>query len=334
MTELTAFFLVTALSAYVLFGGADFGAGILEATLSSASLKKRLQATLAPVWEANHVWLIAVVVILFVGFPGFYGTALTRLYVPVSLALVAILLRGTFFTLRKYDPHPGAWGAAYSTLFRVSSGAAPLFFGFVVSGLLAVHPGAPDRVPSDLSFAKIYIEPWLNIFGLLCGAFIACLFSYLAAVFFYGEVQERAERKLIYRRGVQFFGATFVLGALVLAWGGLTGLVPFSQATRPIEFGCQVVAATGIYAMVRAEKAGKVWQMRLAAGAQVLSILLGWWSARYPTLLMTEVRPLHLHEASAPFITQVWLVGGLVVVLAFVVPLLVLLYRVFDATEE
>ena len=51
MTELTAFFLVTALSAYVLFGGADFGAGILEATLSSASLKKRLQATLAPVWK-------------------------------------------------------------------------------------------------------------------------------------------------------------------------------------------------------------------------------------------------------------------------------------------
>src|SRR5690606_2444925 len=119
--ELTAAFLLVALAAYVLFGGAGFGAGVLEATLTTPPLKKKLQAIIAPVWEANHVWLIAVVVILFVGFPRFYTTALTRLYVPISLALLSILVRGTFFTLRKYDPDPGAFRKMYTALFRLSS---------------------------------------------------------------------------------------------------------------------------------------------------------------------------------------------------------------------
>jgi cytochrome d ubiquinol oxidase subunit II len=93
MTELIAIFLVVALSIYVLFGGADFGGGILEATLPTAKLRQRLEATLAPVWEANHVWLIAVVVILFVGFPRFYAHGFTRLFVPINLALLAAKVR-------------------------------------------------------------------------------------------------------------------------------------------------------------------------------------------------------------------------------------------------
>lgn len=334
MTELTALFLITALSAYVVFGGADFGAGILEATLRSHSLKSRLQATLAPVWEANHVWLIAVIVILFVGFPRFYSAVLTRLYIPISLALVAVLLRGTFFTLRKYDPNPGPWIPAYSALFRLSSAAAPLCFGFVLSGLLAVHPGTPFEVPPDVSFFELYIEPWCNAFGFLSGVFVGCLFGYLASVFFYGEVETNEDRRTVRRRIVQFFAAAFLSGGLVLVWGGWTDRVPFDHAVHPIQISCQVVAAAGIYVMFRAEKAGQIWRMRQAAGAQVLAILIGWCSAQYPTLLRTEAGALGLHDPGAPFVTQLWLVIGLVVVLAMVIPLLVVLYRVFDSPHN
>ncbi len=331
MTELVALFLVTTLAAYVVFGGADFGAGILEATLRSRALKSRLQSTLAPVWEANHVWLIAVVVILFVGFPTFYAAVLTRLYIPVSLALLAILLRGTFFTLRKYDPSPGRWGRTYSGLFRISSAGAPLCFGFVVSGLLAVHPGGPTEIPTDSTFFEIYVTPWFNGFGLLVGAFLSSLFGYLAAVFFYGEVKSDDDRRLIHRRIVQFFVAAFLLGGLVLAIGGWTGRVPFRHALNPVQIGCQLVAGVGIYVMLRAEKAGRIWTMRLSAGAQVLAVLVGWCSAQYPTLLRTEAGALRLVDTGAPWVTQFWLVLGLVVVLALVVPLLVVLYRVFDS---
>lgn len=329
MTELTAAFLLVAFTAYVLLGGADFGAGILEATLRKPALRKKLQATLAPIWEANHVWLIAVIVILFVGFPSFYATALTRLYLPISLALLAILLRGTFFTLRKYDPNPGRWGKLYSALFRLSSLAAPICFGFILSGLLATHPGTPQTIPHEQGYVALYVAPWCDSFGVASGAFIASLFGYAAAVFFYGDVTEKDDRVLLRKHILQFFAATFVLGGLVLLLGAFSGRVSSDHGWHPIQLTCQAVAAVAVLVLYRAEAKGQIWRMRLAVGAQFLAILFGWWSARFPVLLKTEGGPLLLRDAAAPTITLVWLVIGLVVVLSLVVPLLVLLFRVF-----
>jgi len=124
--ELTFVFLLIALSIYILFGGADFGGGLLELVLRGhPHLQKKLQQTLAPVWEANHVWLIAVVVILFVGYPKAYARLSTVLFVPISLALLGIILRGAFFTFRKYDPEPDSWSRYYGWLFRRSSESHP-----------------------------------------------------------------------------------------------------------------------------------------------------------------------------------------------------------------
>lgn len=332
MTEAVAFFLVLCLSAYVVFGGADFGGGVLEATFRSAALKKKLQAALGPVWEANHVWLIAVLVIAFVGFPRLYSFALTRLYLPVSLALLAILVRGTFFTLRKYDPDPGRAGALYSALFRVSSFGAPFCFGFVLSGLLATHPGSPTEIPRDLGFYDIYVAPWFGGFGVVSGLFIACLFAYAAAVFFYGERLTDDERALVRRRIFQFFALTFVLGGVVLALGAVSGRVDVAHAFHPVQLLSQFGAAVSVLVLFWALRRGRIWLMRLSVGAQILSILLGWYSAHYPDLMFTEAGSITLAAAAAPFVTQLWLVIGLVALLAVVLPLLVVLYRVFDAT--
>lgn len=335
MTELIAAFLVIALSIYVLFGGADFGGGILEATLPGARLRQRLEATLAPVWEANHVWLIAVVVILFVGFPRFYAHGFTRLYVPINLALLAVLLRGVSFTLRKYDPGPGVLLARlYSMLFRVSSTMAPFCFGMIVAGLLSVHPGGPTSLPTGASFASIYLAPWLHGFGLLCGCFVATLFAYLASVFFFGEVADAADREIVWRRIQAFFGATFLLGGAVLAVGAATGRVPLSTAAHPVQVGCQLVAATGVGGLWLARRRESRWGMRLAVGAQVLAILIGWFHAQSPVLLHTARGPMTLEDAAAPFVTQLWLAIGLTAVLGMVVPLLAWLYRVFDASRS
>lgn len=75
----------------------------------------------------------------------------------------------------------------YSRLFRVSSALAPFCFGMIVAGLLSVHPGGPTSLPVDASFASIYLAPWFNGFGLLCGCFVATLLAYLASVFFRGR---------------------------------------------------------------------------------------------------------------------------------------------------
>lgn len=355
--------LVVSLCLYVLLGGADFGGGILEATLPE-HLRKKLQATMAPIWEANHVWLIAVIVLLFVGFPKFYALSMTRLYVPMSLALLSILLRGVFFTLRKYDPNPRHLSGLYSVLFRTSSAGAPLLFGFILGGLLTTHPGSPTQLPLDSSFAEIYLAPWLHPFGALCGAFVTCLFGYLAAVFFFGDAAHdpeppaRAEpvawstqntpdqrsfdpqegrpapeedRRLLRRRVWQFFCATFVLGGLVLSLGAVSGRVPLAKAMDPVFWACQMFAFFGIFAVARALAGGHVWRARFFAGGQVVAILGGWFSAQYPALLRTTGGTLLLSDAAAPRITLLWLTIGFLVVLAMVLPLMVILFRVFQA---
>ncbi len=332
MITLTAVFLIVALSAYVLFGGADFGGGILEATLSQTSLKEKLQKTLAPVWEANHVWLIAVVVILFVGFPRFYALSMTRLYLPISLGLFAILIRGAFFTLRKYDPAPGRLRRVYSAAFRFSSIVAPFSFGLLLSGLLSTHPASAIDESSD--FFSIYVRPWWDAFSVLCGAFVAVLFGYVASVFFYGELSDPKEKALIAKRLWVFFVMTFVLGGLVLVMGNLSGRLELEAGLHPVQISCQVIAFISIFVMIHAMRRGAVWAMRHAAGAQVLSILGGWFVVQHPVLLRIEDRPLTLYEAAAPPITLLWLNIGLVVVLIFVVPLLVILYRVFDGRGD
>lgn len=336
MTELlptlTGLFLVIALSAYVLFGGADFGGGILEVTLPTATLRSRLQKTLAPVWEANHVWLIAVVVILFVGFPVLYAEMMTRLYVPMSLALVAIVLRGTFFTLRKYDPEPGPWLPLYSALFRVSSALAPIFFGFLVSGLLATHPDPGEL--GELDFAAVYVRPWLDGFGCLTALFVASLFGYLAAVFFFGELDSLDDRELLARRIRTFFTATFALGGLVLLTGLTSGRVSFASAFEPATIVAQLVAAAAVLVGMRAVRRGHAVLLRIAVAAQIFGILGGWFAAQHPLLFRYRSSALTLNTAAAPPVTLGWLLVGLTLVLALVVPLLVVLYRIFSSAHR
>ncbi len=329
---LTGGFLVVALSAYVLFGGADFGGGILEPTLPSEALRARLQKTLAPVWEANHVWLIAVVVILFVGFPGFYGEAMTRLYVPVSLALVAIVLRGTFFALRKYDPAPGGWLPLYSFLFRASSFLAPVCFGFLIAGLLAIHPDPQELGHS--TFETIYIAPWFDSFGILAALFITSLFGFLAAVFFFGELEFVADREILATRIRVFFLATFLLGGTVLSFGVLTGRVAFRTVFQPVVLIAQFIALLSLIAFWYALKRRQALLLRLVAGAQVLAILAGWFGTQYPHLLRFRSSTITLASAAAPPITLKWLLIGMVCVLALVVPLLVVLYRVMSTHQS
>lgn len=331
-TTVVGVYLLVALAAYVLFGGADFGGGILEASLPR-HLREKLEETLAPIWEANHVWLIAVIVILFVGFPGFYSEVLTRLYIPVSLALLAILIRGTFFTLRRYDPEPRQLGRLYSALFRVSSGLAPLFFGFIAAGLLSQHPGAPGEV-SGLSVSEVYVEPWLSGFGFLIGLFVMSLFGYVAAALFYGELGDAADKRIVARRAYGFFLATFLLGGLVLLEGARSGHVAPDKALSPLFLVSQLAALLLIGLVRFAFQRRSAALVRLAAGAQVLAILGGFASAAAPVLLRTEGGELLVRDVRAPEVTLYWLAIGLTGVLALVLPLLIVLYRVFRARPE
>ncbi|MDF3127596.1 cytochrome d ubiquinol oxidase subunit II [Kiritimatiellaeota bacterium B1221] len=330
MSFITFAFLIIVIAVYALFGGADFGGGLLEATLGKhPGLQKKLQATLSPVWEANHVWLIAVIVILFVGFPKVYTTLCTILYLPLSLALLGILLRGSFFTFRKYDPDPGKNLKIYDAVFRVSSILTPTFFGFIVAATLAHLPKLSTH--PDYGYADLYLRPWFTMMGLFCAIFVNAVFGYLASVFFFGEVETDKERDVLKSRIRGFFIATFLSGGGVLLWGGYHALVTPEKFVSGFQVGAQMIALGGIGWMVHALKNRKAWQARFAAGLQTVAFLTGWVHMEYPVFFrFDDGTSLTVQNASAPYITVLWLNIGLVIVLSLVVPLLVYLYRVFQ----
>ena len=330
---LTLGFLVVALAAYTLFGGADFGGGLLEATLRRhPDLRRRLEATLAPVWEANHVWLIAVIVILFVGFPSVYAALCTHLFLPLSLALLGIVCRGAFFTFRKYDPEPKKRRAGYSLLFRLGSIFTPMMFGFIVAALLSPLPVIPKDGSTD--FHSLFIAPWLTWLGALCALFVNFLFGYLAAVFFYGEVDSERERHVVAARIRWLFAGTFLTGGGVLAFGNIHGIVDLKEALTPLQIAAQVVAFLCVIWLWWAMRKSWKWGMRFAAGAQVLAILSGWFSTQYPVFLsFSDGTRLTVQDATAHDASRLWLNIGLIAVLVPVILMMGYLYRVFDTAH-
>lgn len=327
-------FLLLALCAYTLFGGADFGGGLLEASLwRRPRLQKQLQGTLAPIWEANHVWLIAVVVILFVAFPGVYASLSTVLFVPLSLMLLGIIARGAFFTFRKYDPEPLPRERLYSWLFRFGSMLTPALFGFLLAALLTPFP-SPSLHPGA-GFFELYIAPWATLLGLLAAVFVNALFAYLAAVFFHGELSEEEDRRILRRRIKSFFVATFVSGAAVLGWGIASGVVSSQETLSPVQVAVQAIALGCVFGVFGSLEGGRKWRLRLAVGLQTLAILGGWFRTQFPVFLQfDDGTVLTAFNSAAPPVTLFWLNLGLAIVLAVVIPLMAYLYRIFGAEKE
>ncbi len=103
--DLCAVILWVGATFYALFGGADFGGGFWDLVAGGAERGERpralIQRSLTPVWEANHVWLIFILVVLWTAFPPAFSAVMTTLYVPIALAAVGIVLRGSGFAFRK-----------------------------------------------------------------------------------------------------------------------------------------------------------------------------------------------------------------------------------------
>src|SRR3712207_6407439 len=144
LAEVVLSIMFVGLIAYGLFGGADFGAGIWDllagGTRRGAAQRELIERSIAPVWEANHVWLIFVLVVLWTAFSGAFAAVVTTLYIPLTLAAFGMIARGAAFAFRKSITTLGMrrfLGAS----FALSSLITPYFLGAVVGGV------ASDRVP-------------------------------------------------------------------------------------------------------------------------------------------------------------------------------------------
>ena len=313
---------------YTVLGGADFGAGIIE-SFAGRREEVTISRAIAPVWEANHVWLILAVVILFTGFPMVYSSLSIVLHIPLMLVLLGIIIRGTAFTFRHYDVVLDKSHKYYTLLFRVSSFVTPIFLGIILGAMML------GRITfnTSLGFYDVYVAPWLNVFCIAMGIFSTCLFAYISATFLVGETKIERERKMYVRFSKRSMLFTMFSGLLVFLTASMEGhdlLTDFSHSvTSIITLVIATVLCPVIWHFLNKEK-NKTAYLRIGVSLQVSLILIGWFYIQFPVLIkLSNNESLTFFNTQAPYATLQQLLIALVVGLVVIIPGFVYLFKVF-----
>jgi len=308
-------------TAYAVFGGADFGAGFWSLTAGGGERGHRTRElidwAIGPVWEANHVWLIFVLVVLWTGFPAAFEAIFSTLFVPLSLAALGIVLRGAGFafhtTARRLPRRRLA-----ERLFGLSSVLTPFFLGTVVGAIAA------GRVPVG-NAAGDPVTSWLNPLSLLIGALFVATSAYLAAVFLISDARRADALDLELHFIARALGCAVVTGALAIA-----GIVELHADARYVYDGLTgdglplviVSLLCGVGVLVLLRRGGNRGARLLAVGA-VVAVVWGWGVAQHPYLL-PQVLTIAAGAAPSATLTTVLVVFAVAAVL--VVPSIALLF--------
>ncbi|MCO5935473.1 cytochrome d ubiquinol oxidase subunit II [Mucilaginibacter sp. RB4R14] len=280
-------FLWVALLLYLVMGGADFGAGIIEMfTLNKnkSHARKIMYNAIGPIWEANHMWLIIAIVILFVGFPVIYATMSTYLHIPLTVMLMGIIARGTALTFRNYDAVHDNMQKVYNKIFVYSSFITPLFLGIIAGSAVS---GRVD--PQATNFMDAYIYSWLNWFSVAIGFFTVALCGFLAAIYLIGETRDEAERKSFIRKAKLMNVAAVVAGSLVFI-ASVKENIPLVQWVFGNVIGITAVSAATIslIALWYLIAKGKRFIIRVLAGFQMTMILLTTTYKHFPNIIILK----------------------------------------------
>ncbi len=317
-----------ALIAYAVLGGADFGGGIWDLLATGRFAKEQRQAivnALGPVWEANNVWLIYVIVVTWTAFPIVYAAISTALFIPLTLALVGIILRGAAFGFRShYGAHAGiasVWGRVFSIASTVTPFMLGAVAGAIASGQIRIVEG---QVRAN------YWTTWTSPFALACGAFALGLCSVLAATYLTVEEQQARDVVLVslFRtRAILAGAATALIGAVAallaraespVLWGGLVG------KALPLSLGAALIGLATAFCLLFTYYR----TARVLVAAEAACILGAWGVAQYPYLIVPDVT---IANAASPPSALALLIVSSLVGMALLLPSLYFLFRVFKS---
>lgn len=321
MSTAVAVVLLLAVVAYAVFGGADFGAGFWDLTAGGPERgeppRDVIEHSIGPVWEANHVWLIFIFVILWTSFPEAYASITLTLFVPLTIAALGIVLRGASFAFRKAVVslrYRRTFGAA----FAASSVLVPYCMGAIAGGI------ASGRVPAG-GQAGDPVQSWINPTSVVGGVLAVAAVAYLAAVYLVWDARRLGEKEMAeyFRRravvaaagvGVIGFVGIFVLAAdASYLFDGLT------SRALPLVILSALCGVGALVLLVRNAPRGA----RLLAVIAIASVIVGWGVAQWPYLLPES---LTFSAAAAPTGTQTAILAVVVLAGAIVVPGFVLLF--------
>jgi cytochrome d ubiquinol oxidase subunit II len=328
LAEIVAGIILVALNAYVLLGGADFGGGVWDLLARGprqARQRDLIAHAIGPVWEANHVWLILAVVLLFTCFPPGFARLAIALHIPLTLVLIGIVLRGSAFTFRSYGgerEQETYWGR----VFAVASLITPVLLGVVV-GTIA----SGSVRPPSAGFYVAYVAPWLTPFAFTVGLFALACFAFLAAVYLTLETADPELQEDFRRRAIGAGVAVFGTAALGLLLSSHAPLVRAGLLEAPWALGLQLLTGAAAVTAFAALWRRRYRVARIAAASQVSLILWGWGLGQFPYLLPPD---LSIAAAAAPDITLELVLGALGIGAVVLFPSLYYLLKVFKGSSR
>ena len=272
--------------AYALFGGADFGSGFYDLTAGrgrrAGELRVLVDHSIGPVWEANHVWLIYVLVMWWTGFPAAFAAASTTLFIPLMLALAGIVLRGASFAFRKYA-ETFRQARLFGAIFAGSSLITPFFFGTVAGAI------ASGRVPAGGYGDRV--GSWINATSLVGGCLAVTTCAFLAGVFLTADADRAGIANLTNRLRGRTLAVGIVSGLIVFA-----GLYPVLHDSPTLS---HRLLGAALPLLVVAALAGTLTLLllyrrsysiaRFFAVVAVGAVVTGWGVAQYPWMLVNQL---------------------------------------------
>ncbi len=334
MTAVNAMLVVIVLSllAYALLAGADFGGGFWDLVAGWSGKKERdpegqrglIAASLGPVWEANHVWLIFVIVCVFSAFPIAFGTIATSLELPLGFALVGIVLRGAAYVYRAYGGGAALPDQWWGRIFAGASVLTPFMFG-VSGAALATGALGPHSAPT---------APFRSAFALTAGVLAVAATAFLAAVYLcHNAAQNAATAHLVKVFRGKAMGAAVASGAVALA------MLPFLYRDAPLiaaRFSDRSIPFAAVSAVCGVASLLVLWReryvlARVTAALAVAAVLGGWAAAQYPDLLVSTSGGGYsaVQSAAAPQSVDAMLIA-MCLGMAVVLPSFYLLLKVFS----
>lgn len=315
--------------AYALFGGADFGGGFWDLTAGSAqsgaTTRARISHSMGPVWEANHVWLIFALVVLWTGFPAVFASLASTLFIPFTLVAFGVILRGSAFAFRK-ETKEIALMRVFGATFASSSIATPFFLGTMAGAI------ASGRIPLGVDKGNI-ITAWLNPFSIYAGILAVGTTAWLAAVFLAADAHRDREVELCeaFRRkglgsGLAVGAFTFLGIALVRSQAPLLyhGLVTKALWVVGLSALAGVVSIALLYRR-------QYQYLRITGSLAVVTVFVGWAVAQYPHMLVGGPT---LNQAAAPVPIPGDMLWALALGGALIIPSLAWLYFLFAGQKQ
>jgi cytochrome bd ubiquinol oxidase subunit II len=322
LADVPAILILVGIAAYIVFAGADFGAGLWYLLAGPGPRGRPVRDftyhAMAPVWEANHVWLIFVLVVTWTAYPTAFGSIASTLAVPLFIAAVGIILRGTAYALRSGAEPDRETEGATGFVFGASSILTPFALGTAIGGIAA------GEVPVGNAEGDL-ISSWLNPTSITIGVLAVATSGYLAAVYLAGDAERNEEPELASAfRGRALAmglvaGALAVVGLIVLR-ADARGL--FDDLTSGAGLAAVVVSAVAGLGTMVLVRSGRYEPARVSAALAVAAIIAGWGLAQRPELLPG----LTVEEGAAGHDTLVALLVSIAAGLVILVPSLMLLY--------